>query len=200
MEREAVRTGRYRATTDVPPLVEQTSALAERLEFTQSCWPEVGRLLAVLASSVRGGIIGETGTGCGVGAAWMASSLSPDTQLITIELDVERARAAREVLEPAPNVRVLQGDWHELLSHGPFDMLFVDGGSGKQQEQDAVLGALRPGGLVVLDDLWPQGMEPPELRGKPHPVREFWLNDPRLAATEILTGPRMAVILATRIG
>ncbi len=31
-------------------------------------------------------------------------------------------------------------------------------------------------------------------------AREFWLNDSRLAATEVLTGPRMAVILATRIG
>lgn len=190
----------YRATTDVPPLVERASALAGRLGFTQSCWPEVGRLLAVLASGVRSGVIGETGTGCGVGTAWMASALSPDTRLLTIELDAERAEAVREVLDPAPNVGVLQGDWRELLPHGPFDMLFVDGGSGKRQEQEAVLDALRPGGLVVLDDLWPEGIEPPELRGQPDPVREFWLDDPRLAAAEILTGPRMAVILATRIG
>ncbi len=130
--------GNYRATSDVPPLVERASALAERLGFTQSCWPEVGRLLAVLAVSVRGGIIGETGTGCGVGAAWMASRLSPDTRLLTIELDAERAEAACELLEPSPNVQVLHGDWHELLAHGPFDMLFVDGGSGKREEQEAV--------------------------------------------------------------
>ncbi len=192
--------GSYRAITVVPPLVERAMDLAERLGFTQSCWPEVGRLLAVLTSSVRGGTIGETGTGCGVGTAWMASALSPDTQLLTVELDAERAEAARELFESVPNIRVLQGDWHELLSYDPFDMVFVDGGSGKREEQEVVLDALRPGGLVVLDDLWPQGMKPSELRGKPDPVREFWLNDPRLAATEILTGPRMAVILATRIG
>ena len=189
----------YRATTDVPPLVERASALAERMGFTQSCWPEVGRLLAVLASGVRGGIIGETGTGCGVGTAWMAGALSSDTRLLTVELDAERAGAVRQLLGSAPNVRVLEGDWHELLPYGPFDMLFVDGGSGKRQEQEVVLGALRLGGLVVLDDLWPEGIEPPELRGEPDPVREFWLNHPRLVATEILTGPRMAVILATRI-
>ena len=180
--------------------MRHATALAERTGFAHSCWPEVGRLLAVLAGSVRGGLIGETGTGCGVGAAWMASALSPDTRLLTVELDAHRARAARELFESVPNVRVIEGDWRELLPHGPFDMLFVDGGGGKREGQEEVLGALRPGGLVVLDDLWPEGMAPPEPRGQPDPVREFWLNDPRLAATEILTGPRMAVILATRTG
>ncbi len=188
-----------RSTSSAPPLVERATALAERLGFTQSCWPEVGRLLAVLAGSVRGGVIGELGTGCGVGTAWMASALAPDTTLLTIELDAERAEAAREILAPVPNVRVLHGDWRELLPHGPFDLLFVDGGGAKRDEPELALAALRPGGVVVLDDLWPAGIEPPELRDQPDPVREFWLNEPRLAATEILTGPRMAVIIATRL-
>ena len=74
-------------------------------------------------------------------------------RLLTVELDAERARAAREVLELASNVRVPHGNWHELLAHGPFDMLFVDGRGGRRRELEAVLGALRPGGRVVLDDL-----------------------------------------------
>lgn len=188
----------HQSTTHVPPLVEQAATLAERLNFTRSCWPEVGRLLADLVGHVREGIIGEIGTGCGVGTAWMASALAPNAELVTIELDAVRAEAARAIFAPIPNVRVLQGDWHELLPHGPFSMLFVDGGGAKRNEPNVVVEALRPGGLVVLDDLWPEGQEPPELRGNPDPVREFWLNERRLTATEILTSPRMAVIIATR--
>ncbi len=189
----------YRSVTHVPPLVERATALAGRLGFAQSCRPEVGRLLAALAGHVRGGVIGEIGTGCGVGTAWMASALSPDAELATVELDAARAEAARTLLAPVPNVRVLQGDWHELLPLGPFDLLFADGGAAKQREPGALLEALRLGGLVVLDDLTPEDRWPEEWRGRPDPVRRFWLNEPRLAATEVLTSPSMAVIIAARV-
>ncbi len=50
---------------------------------------------------------------------------------------------------------------------------------------------LTPGGVAVLDDLTP---------GRPgaDPVREFWLGHPDLAATELLTTPTSAAILAVR--
>jgi predicted O-methyltransferase YrrM len=92
----------------------------------------------------------------------------------------------------------LQGDWHDILAHGPFALLFADGGKAKQDEPEAILQAVRPGGLIVLDDLTPQNQWPPEWRGQPDPVREFWLKDPRVAATEVLVTPSMAVILAAR--
>jgi hypothetical protein len=52
-----------------------------------------------------------------------------------------------------------------------------------------VIGLLAPGGTVVLDDLTP---------GRPgaDPVRAFWLEHPRLAAIELLTTPKTALILA----
>jgi len=59
--------------------------------------------------------------------------------------------------------------------------------------------ALRPGGLIVLDDLTPEEHWPAEWRGKPDTVRERWLHDPRLAATEVRVAPTMAVILAARL-
>ena len=42
-----------------------------------------------------------------------------------------------------------------------------------------------------MDDLTPG-------RSGPDPVREFWLNHPDLAATELQVSPREAVILAVR--
>jgi len=62
-----------------------------------------------------------------------------------------------------------------------------------------VLGALRPGGMVVLDDMTPEEHWPPEWQEQPDIVREFWLNDARLSATEILTTATTSAILATRI-
>ena len=153
----------------------------------------------MLANRIRGGLVGEIGTGCGVGAAWMAGALTPETSLVTVELDPARARAAREIFADMPNVRVLTGDWQDLLGYGPFDLLFADGGKAKQREPDTLLRALKPGGTVLLDDLTPEALWPEEWRGWRDPVREFWLGDPRLAAAEILTATASAAIVATRL-
>ncbi len=190
----------YQSRIWVPPLVQQATELAQRMGFENSCIPEVGLLLSVLAAGVRGGTIGEVGTGCGVGAAWLAGGLAADSRVVTVEADEERATSAAALLRDHSNVRVLHGDWHAILAHGPFDLLFVDASPAKYDEPATVVESLRPGGLVVLDDLTPEEYWPPEWRGRPDVVREFWLNDARLRATEVLTTPRTAAILATRIG
>ena len=90
---------------------------------------------------------------------------------------------------------MLHGDWHELMpTEAPFDLLFYDGGGKQHPEVDGeqVIGLLAPGGTVVLDDLTPW-------RPGPDPVREFWLEHPRLVAIELLTTPKTAVILAIRL-
>ena len=189
----------YRALTTLPPLVQHARALAERAQFAASCTAEVGRLLVVLAAHVRGGVIGEVGTGYGVGTAWLASALAPDARLVTVEQEAARVDAVRELFAARDDVQVLHGDWHLLLPHGPFDLLFADT-KAKRDEAEIVLGALSLGGMVVLDDMTPGEHWPHEWRGQPDPVREFWLNEPRLAATEVLTGSTMAAIVATRIG
>src|SRR5207237_10263063 len=102
------------------------------------------------------------------------------------------ARWAAELFAGDENVRVLQGDWHELMpAESPFDLLFLD--SGKQHPEldgDQVVGLLAPGATIVMDDLTPS-------RPGPDPVREFWLNHPQIAALEILTTPRPAAIVGT---
>lgn len=203
-----------RAAEPLPPLVQQARRLAEEMRFPLSSTPEVRRLLRLLASQFRGGRIGETGSGCGVGAAWVVSGLAADASFVTVEHDRERALAVQRLFASCPNVRVLSGDWRQILAHGPFDMLFPDGGprlkgtpDGRRiiqpEDVNAILSALRPGGLIVLDDLIPEAEWPPEWRGKPDPTREFWLNDPRVHAGEILLSPngRLAsgVIFASRI-
>jgi predicted O-methyltransferase YrrM len=178
-----------------PSLVTRALAVERSLGFERSSIPEVGRLLHVLASQRGRTRVGELGTGCGVGAAWIVSALPPSVPLVTVELDETRARAAAELFAADENVRVLHGDWHELMPpEAPFDLLFLD--SGKQHPEvdgEDVIGLLAPGATIVMDDLTPG-------RARPDPVREFWLNHPELATLEILTTSETAAILGTRRG
>src|SRR5262245_44630450 len=76
----------------LPPLVAEAVKLARSLNFGQSCLPEQGELLRLLARSAER--IGETGTGCGVGLAWLASGASKTASLVSVERDPARAAAA----------------------------------------------------------------------------------------------------------
>jgi predicted O-methyltransferase YrrM len=178
-----------------PALVARARELEKKLGFGRSSIPEVGRLLHVLAAQ-RGRVrVGELGTGCGIGAAWMVSALPPTVPFVTVEADATLAAAAAELFAEDENVHVLQGDWHELMPpEAPFDLLFLD--SGNQHPEDDgedVIGLLAPGATIVMDDLTPQ-------RRRPDPVREFWLGHPEIAALEILTTPSTAAIVGTRRG
>jgi predicted O-methyltransferase YrrM len=173
------------------------------MRFERSSIPEVGRLLAALVAQRPAGRVAEIGTGCGVGAAWIGSTLGPEASFVTVETDEEQAGAVARLFAEQPNVRVLHGDWHDLLSpEGPFDLLFFDGGHWKSgdiaAESEQALALVAPGGTVLIDDLTPEAMWPDERQGKPDPAREFWLGDPRLRAAEILTTPQTAAILAVR--
>ena len=95
----------YADATHVPPLVVRAVVLANELGFEYSCLPEQGRLLRVLAAGRSAGRIGETGTGCGVGLAWMVSGASPDTTLVSVERDEERAARATALFATIPTSR-----------------------------------------------------------------------------------------------
>jgi len=92
-------TAAYANERNLPPLVQSAVHLAERAGFEFSCRPEQGRLLAVLAAGRTGGVVGETGTGAGVGLAWMISASSAETTFVSIEHDADRAQAAAELFD-----------------------------------------------------------------------------------------------------
>ncbi len=125
-----VSQGIYRSRTEIPSLVQRATDLTARHGFDRSCIVEVGRLLSVLASRSQGGVVGEIGTGTGVGAAWMLSHLAPSTRFVTVEVDAAQAAAVQDLFKDHPNVEVIHGDWHAILSHGPFDLLFVGNRTG----------------------------------------------------------------------
>ena len=154
---------------EFPPLVIQANALARQVGFALTreeagpdgtvpscCLPGVGRILAVLAAGCHAGRIGEIGTGVGVGSAWMASSMPADCTLVTVEIDEARAAHASGLLASDGRIRVLAGDASELIpSHAPFDLLFADGTRPEHMEYASLIGLLRVGGQLVMDDVTP---------------------------------------------
>src|SRR5947199_4328446 len=90
-------TAQYETYADLPHRVAAAAAAARDAGFSKSCLPQQGRLLQVLAGGVGPGCIGETGTGHGVGLAWLASAAHPGAQLFSIERAQRRAQQARQV-------------------------------------------------------------------------------------------------------
>jgi len=191
-------TAAYDGLTDLPPLVERAVAIAQREGFANSCRPEQGRLLLALAAGAQ--TIGETGTGCGVGLAWLASGARPGTRLVSVELDAERARLAAELFAGLPQVTVIGGDWPEIHRAAPFDLLVLDGGAhGKSGGMPADPQALlRPGGTIVIDDLTPATDWPPRFGGQVDEARLHWLTHADLDAAELRLAPDLAALVATR--
>jgi predicted O-methyltransferase YrrM len=188
----------YEGLTDLPPLVERAVDLARREGFAYSCRPEHGRLLHALAAGA--GRIGETGTGCGVGLAWLASGARPGTRLVSVEHDVGRAALAAELFAGQLQVTVIHGDWTEIAREGPFDLLVLDGGgAGKDGEPAADPETLlQPGGTLVIDDLTPALSWPPRFASQPDPCRMYWHAHPAVDAAELRLAPDLAALVATR--
>jgi len=177
----------YADKSALPPLVARAAQLAERFEFRNSCAIVYAPLLQMLAAQVRGGVIGEMGTGVGVGTAWMAHAMRSDSRIVTIEVDAQRANAAADLFADDGRVTVLHGDALELAAHAPFDLVYCDAGPGKIDHQDVTVSMTRPGGLILLDDLSPTRTD-----------LEWWLHSPEVIPATIWVTPELGAILAVR--
>jgi predicted O-methyltransferase YrrM len=122
---------------------------------------EVGALLRVLALASGARQILEVGTAIGYSGIWLAGALPEDGTLTTIDIDPERARRARANFARAgldSRVNVVVGDAAAIVAtlEGPFDLIYQDGAKDLYTPLlDALVSRLRPGGLLVTDNvLW----------------------------------------------
>ncbi|MEV3950592.1 class I SAM-dependent methyltransferase [Streptomyces halstedii] len=191
-------TDAYAGLVGLPDLVVEAVDLARGLGFPSSCRPEQGRLLHALASGASDSI-GETGTGCGVGLAWMISARRPGTRVVSVERDERRVEEVSKLFAGIRDVEILCGDWTGIYEHGPFDLLVVDGGgNGKKTPPADPERLLRPTGTIVIDDFTPMTQWPPLIGGEPDSARLGWLEHPALLSSEVRLADDLSTIIGTR--
>ncbi|WP_309572894.1 hypothetical protein [Deinococcus sp.] len=133
--------------------------VAQQLGFDASCDAATGSLLTTLAAGKSGGRFLELSTGIGFGTAHLLAGTDRLSRLDTVELDSTLSTAARNLLGNDPHITfaVQEGaDWIHTHSGSRFDFIFADTWLGKFSELDETLNLLAPGGLYVIDDLFPQ--------------------------------------------
>lgn len=134
---------------------------------------EVGALLRVLAAGIGAARVLEIGTAIGYSGIWLAGALPADGLLLTLELSPDRARVARQNFERAgmaDRVSVIVGDVERTLEKvaGPFDLIFQDGDKRLYGPLlDRLVALLRPGGLLITDNVLWDGEVVPGLVSSP---------------------------------
>jgi predicted O-methyltransferase YrrM len=195
----------YFAGSLVPPdpaldSAQQAAAAAEMPAISVS--PTEGKLLQILATSVRARSILEIGTLGGYSTILLARGLAPGGRIVTLEkepkhADVARANIARAGFADVVELRV--GTALDLLdqlnaeARWSFDLVFID--ADKQNIPAYFEWALRlshSGSLIMVDNVVRDGAvidagsDDPDTQG----VRRFFdglSNDSRVTATAIQT-------------
>ncbi len=166
----------------------------------------VGRALRVLVRATAARRIVEIGTAIGYSALWMASALTADGRIVTIDPDrarTDRARRFWEAAGVAERIEVRTGEALKVLPElsGPFDLAFIDALKHEYTAYlECVLPLLRPGGTVVVDNLlWggrASGARPDDRGRDTEAIRAFnaaFVRHPALDATILPVGDGLGV-------
>ena len=139
-----------------------------RAEGLPLVYPDTGALLHTLARASGARRILEIGTAIGYSTLWMATALPADGALITMEYDAIRAGRARDHFAAAgcaDRISVIVGDAMRFLHKvgGPFDMIFQDSDKKLYEPMlDRLIELVRPGGLLIADNILWNGEVIPE--------------------------------------
>jgi caffeoyl-CoA O-methyltransferase len=170
---------------------------------------ESASFLHVLASALPARHALEIGTGYAVSGLAVVLGGGPDSRLITIERDAARAAVAREHFSQAglaDRATVIVGEAVRYVHKvaGPFDLILQDGDKeGYESLLDKLLALLRPGGVLVSDNiLWRGDVVPGFAQAPVHSAASIeaisryntrLASDPRLRTAFLPVGDGLAV-------
>jgi predicted O-methyltransferase YrrM len=125
--------------------------------------PNQGKLLGILAQTIRARTILEIGVLGGYSTIWLARALAPGGKLISLEVDKRHAEVARTNLKRAgleKTVEVRLGAALDTLpqllaeKQGPFDLIFIDADKSNAAAYfDWSLKLSHPGSLIITDNV-----------------------------------------------
>jgi len=162
--------------------------------------PNQGKLLHLLAKTIRATRILEIGTLGGYSTIWLARALPPTGKVVTLEYEPKHASIARENIARAgvaDHVEIRVGRAIELLpalqAEAPFDLVFID--ADKPSTADYLSWATkltRSGSLIVIDNVIRDGKvadaasEDANVKGVRRALEQLAAN-PKLCATAFQT-------------
>jgi predicted O-methyltransferase YrrM len=151
---------------DTTRAIEEATGEMSMAEMQSS--PDQVGLMTLLVKAIGARRALEVGTFTGYGAIAIARGLPEDGELICCELSEEYAALAARNIEAAglsDRVRIELGPALETLSAldasggAPFDFAYVDADKVSYDAYyEACLGLLRPGGLIMLDNVLRDGL------------------------------------------
>ena len=152
--------GRYGARTD-DVLDRVRAETAEMPAAQMQVTADQGALIELLVKLIGAKNALEVGTFTGYSAICIARGLGENGRLTCLELDPERAAIARANLDEAgvgERVEILVGPAGESLEAmaavASFDFAFIDADkTGYPEYYELVLQRMRPGGLILLDNM-----------------------------------------------
>ncbi|MEG0260880.1 MAG: O-methyltransferase [Lysinibacillus sp.] len=124
----------------------------------------------------------EIGTAIGYSAMRMAEAL-PESQIVTIERDIERVARAKEFIARSAvsqQITVIEGDAlevNDIAINTSFDAVFIDAAKGQYQrffEKYAPL--VKSGGVLYIDNMYMHGLSDLELKDVPRRKRTMIRN------------------------
>jgi predicted O-methyltransferase YrrM len=172
------------------------AAQPDRLDRLRNLEPESGALLNLLARALGARDVLELGTSNGVSTVWLAEALAATGgRLVSVEIDAERTRAARQNVERAGFEGVVElqtGDAADTLRDSPddaWDIVFLD--AERPQYPDYwpdLVRVIRPGGLIAADNAISHA-------DQMQPFREIVEADPRTTTALDATGAGILLVL-----
>lgn len=175
--------------------------------------PLTGALLHALTRTAGATKVLEIGTAIGYSTVWMALAMPSTGLLVTLERDPGRATTARAHFAGAgldDRINVVVGEAERYLHKvaGPFDLIFQDGDKTRYESMlDTLAGLLRPGGLLVTDNVLWDGEVVPGFTDAPQRkaddtaaiarYNERLAADPRFQTTWLPVGDGVAVAVKT---
>jgi predicted O-methyltransferase YrrM len=163
--------------------------------------PNQGKLLHVLARSIRAKRILEIGTLGGYSTIWLARALAPGGKVVTLEYEPKHAEVARANIERAGLAQAVEirigkaiDSLPKIAAEGgePFDLVFID--ADKTGNPDYFRWAMKlthVGSLIIVDNVVRNGAlidanGDANVQGARR-VHEAMANEPRVSATTVQT-------------
>jgi len=143
----------------------QRAANLPSSQRTRNVELETGRWLALLVRATNAREVLEIGSSNGVSTIWLAAAARLNGGKVTgTEILPERAAEGNRNLADAgldTIARVIPGDARATVASlpGPFDLVFIDAEKDDYVDHlEAVAGRVRPGGLILADNVISHGL------------------------------------------